>query len=78
MKNIYSVFIIFLSISCCSGQSSQQYLMRGNEQLNSQDFQGAIIEFSKAIKLDPNNIEARYNNAISKYSINDFSKQVPE
>jgi tetratricopeptide (TPR) repeat protein len=55
------VWIVVIICSSCSQSSERRYLNAGNKKNASGDYAGAIADFDRAIKIDPNLVKA-YNN----------------
>jgi tetratricopeptide (TPR) repeat protein len=61
---------IFLTISY--GQTADEYLKSGIEKHNLKDFEGAIEEYSKAIKADKNLRDGYFNRGVCELGLKDF------
>ena len=55
------VILILVTLSFYSCHSSFQHLNRGLIKEKEGDFEGAIIDYTKAIEVDPNNAQAYFN-----------------
>jgi tetratricopeptide (TPR) repeat protein len=53
--------IILLSCVCCASMDAVAYKDRGNEYLKKNEFDKALIEYKKSLKIDPNYPNAIYN-----------------
>jgi tetratricopeptide (TPR) repeat protein len=71
MKNILSLLIIFCSI-LVFGQTSEEYLQKGIEKHNKQDYKGAIKEYSKSLKENESNRDAYFNRGLCEMAISDL------
>ena len=54
-------------------KTAEDYFNQGKEKFENKDYQGAIEDMSKAIKIDPNNAYSNYFRAASKDKLNDYS-----
>lgn len=52
--------------------TARDYFLKGKENLKTHNYKGAILNFSKAIELDSNYIEAYKERALAKDKIDDF------
>ncbi|MFY8064976.1 MAG: tetratricopeptide repeat protein, partial [Flavobacterium sp.] len=52
MKKLFIIIIVFVTSLSCR-QTAEEYFKRGLSKYDSQDYKGAIADFSKAIELDP-------------------------
>ena len=81
--NFVAAKIVILNSDMAIAESADFYNKRGNEKYDAEDYKGAISDFSKAIKINPQHEEA-YNNRgnvkldlnIYKGAISDFSKVI--
>lgn len=69
---IFIVIIILLSLYNCRGQTAKEYFKHGLLKDSLKDYKGAIVEFSKAIKIDSQNSKIFYDRALDKGKINDL------
>jgi len=61
MKNlIYLIFLLLIILSGCNNKSDIEYFKSGNSKYKIKDYNGAIKDFSKAIKINPKYSEAFY------------------
>jgi tetratricopeptide (TPR) repeat protein len=77
MKNMLSLLIIFCSILAI-GQTSEEYLQKGIEKHNKQDYKGAIKEYSKSLKENESNRDAYFNRGICELAISDYSSAMAD
>jgi len=64
VKNLLSMgffIIILLSCVCCASMDAVAYKNRGNEYLQKKEFDKALIEYKKSLKIDPNYPNSIYN-----------------
>jgi tetratricopeptide (TPR) repeat protein len=48
------------------------YLLRGVCKKRLEDYEGAIMDYTIAIELEPDNVFAYYNRSLAKYDMEDF------
>jgi len=77
MKKILYLFIIIYPLFL-SAQSSVAYYNKGVDKINLKDDNGAIADFTKAIKIDPNYTKAYYNRGRSKHKLKDFNGAIAD
>jgi len=66
MKNtFFFILFFFLTLIGCKRKTSEQYLKSGNEKADKFDCKGAIEDYSKAIKINPSEIEAYFKRGIA-------------
>ena len=72
MKKII-ICLLFISISFFAiSQTAEDYNNRGSAKGNLQDYKGAIADYTKAIKLNPNDADAYYNRGGAKKNLGDM------
>ncbi|MEK7484653.1 MAG: tetratricopeptide repeat protein, partial [Planctomycetota bacterium] len=54
------------------------FFIRGNEKLLKEDFEGAIVDFTEAIRLNPNRSEAHDNRGVAKSYKGDFEGAIKD
>ena len=59
-------------------QTAQTYINSGFEKYNKKDFKGAKSDYSKAIKIDDNNIDAYFNRGTCEISLNDYKSAIED
>ena len=65
--------IILISIGfAAKAQTAEEYFNKGYLKAELNDFKGAIVEYTKSIKIDPNDAETYYNRGVSKRNLKDF------
>jgi tetratricopeptide (TPR) repeat protein len=85
--SITLIFIFFIAVTACKTQkttidgidtptvaaiSAQDYLKKGNEQLDLKNYNEALILLNKAVELDPENGENFAYRGMAKYHLDDF------
>ena len=53
--------------------NAEEYLYSGNEKYDSEDFSGAIADYTKSIELDPDYTYAYLRRGLAKYYLKDFN-----
>ena len=71
MKHLLTILAFVISANSF-GQSANDYLKSGIEKHNSKDFEGAIKDYSKAIKADKNLRDGYFNRGICELALKDF------
>jgi tetratricopeptide (TPR) repeat protein len=66
MKYLVTSFVILLFCTFGYGQTATEYFDRGNVKYKLEDYQGAISDYNKAIKIDPRDRKAYYNRGAAK------------
>ena len=65
--NRIMLFLGFLFLVVpCNSQTAEQYFKEANAKHKLQDFDGALLNYSKAIELYPKFSEAYYNRGLTK------------
>jgi tetratricopeptide (TPR) repeat protein len=72
MRQLFITLTIILFYSCTYNQKAKDYNNRGNTKIDLKDYTGAILDYNKAIELDPDNANAYYNRGCTKSSLEDF------
>ena len=76
MKKILLLVLIFV-VSLVFGQTSEEYFNEGsNKFLSSQNYEGAILDYTKAINLNPKYLEAFYWRGKAKHDSGDFQSAI--
>jgi len=70
MKQLLTILAISICVTTF-GQTAKEYLQNGITKHNSKDFEGAIKDYSKAIKEDENLRDAFYNRGVCKQALKD-------
>ena len=71
MKRILTFLAVVISVTTF-GQTAKEYLELGITKHNNKDFEGAIKEYSKAIKVDNNYTDAYFNKGTCELALKDF------
>ncbi len=71
MKSVVTVFALLLSV-LTFGQSAKEFLENGIAKHKVKDYEGAIKDYSKAIKEDKNYTDAYYNKGTCELALNDL------
>ena len=71
MKQFFTI-LAFAFLTTTFGQTADEYLKSGIEKHNSKDFEGAIKEYSKAIKEDKNLKVGYFNRGVCELGLKDF------
>ena len=58
-----------ICISNTYAQTAKEYFNRGIDKSNLKDYTGAILDYTKAIELNPKNAVAYYNRGIAKLNL---------
>lgn len=71
MKNFFTIIAVVISITSF-GQTADEYLKNGIFKHNSNDFEGAIKDYSRAIKADKNSRDGYFNRGICELALKNF------
>jgi len=71
MKQLFTI-LAFAFLTTSFGQTADEYLKSGIEKHNLNDFEGAIIEYSKAIKVDQNLRDGYFNRGVCELGLKDY------
>ena len=78
MQKLFIYILVFYSIIPCYSQTSKEYLNKGVRKVNLQDYRGAIVDYNKAIELNPNYADAYYNKGIAKTNLQDYQGAIED
>ena len=78
MRTILIIIIGVIFISNCFGQSCDEYLYDGGLKLNENDYYGAILDFSKAIEINPTFPDAFRNRGLAKFNIQNYKGAISD
>ena len=70
--------IVILNSDSAIAESAEFYNKRGNEKYDAEDYKGAISDFSKAIKINPQYGDAYYNRGLAKENLKDFKGAIKD
>ena len=71
-KIIYLIVVVLISISNCYSQTAETYYDRGVNKYALQNYKGAIVDYTKAIELDPDYADAYLLRGGSKFKLQDY------
>ena len=77
MKKILIILAVITS-TVTFGQTADDFLKSGIEKHNVKDFEGAIKEYSKAIKADKNSRDAYFNRGVCELGLKDFKNSIKD
>jgi tetratricopeptide (TPR) repeat protein len=77
MKNFLFLFSVLL-VTVSFGQTAEEYYNKAEKKYELQDYKGAIVEYTKAIQLNPTNVDAYYNRGFTKYNLDDFKGAIED
>jgi tetratricopeptide (TPR) repeat protein len=72
MKNLLLLIATLMITSAVCSQTAEKYFYAGIKKAKTQDLQGAIADFTKAIEIDPYLMEAYHNRGTAKDKLKDF------
>jgi tetratricopeptide (TPR) repeat protein len=79
MKNIkFLLFGLTILLINCSSQNAIKYIHSGDSKLNLGDIKEAIIDYNKAIEIDPNFAEAYINRGNAKSKLQDYIEAIAD
>ena len=73
MKNILYLFLTLASFEISAQASAEEYLNSAVSKFYLNDMKGAIVDYTRAIKIDPNYVEAYRKRGLAKETLKDFS-----
>ncbi|MGG7034406.1 MAG: tetratricopeptide repeat protein [Flavobacterium sp.] len=71
MKQLFTI-LAFAFLTTSFGQTADEYLKSGIEKQNAKDYEGAIKDYSKAIKLDKDLKVGYFNRGVCEMGLNDL------
>ena len=77
MRAIAIVLLIVVSLSA-KAQTAEDYYNRGNEKTSKQEFEGPIVDYDKAIKINSKFTDAYYNRGSSKLYLKDYKGAIAD
>lgn len=75
MEKFFLLYLVFVT-SLTFGQTAEEYISRGNTKTYFKDYNGSIVDYSKAIEVDSNFSLAYYNRGISKYNLQNYNEAI--
>lgn len=72
------LFIFFLLCARIYSQTAEEYFNSGSAKYLRGDYTGAIMDFSKAIQINPNLAQAYYNRGLAKMKLNDLQGAIED
>ena len=66
------MILLFSTIVCGFGQTSDEFVKRGFDKYCKEDFIGAVADFGYALNINPKNEDAFFYRAMSKNNLKDF------
>ena len=70
--------IVILNSDSAIAESAEFYNKRGNEKYDAEDYKGAIKDYTKAIKINPQYGDAYYNRGFAKENLKDFEGAISD
>jgi tetratricopeptide (TPR) repeat protein len=71
--------VLFLSNSSAYAQTAADYINQGNQKaILNKDYDGGIAEYTQAITLDPQNVDAYIDRGDAKYNKNDIQGAIAD
>ena len=70
--------IVILNSGSAIAESAEFYNKRGNEKYDAEDYKGAIKDYTKAIKINPQYGDAYYNRGLAKENLKDFEGAISD
>lgn len=74
---IYLVLFLWF-LQGCGGSDAASYVRQGKACLEKGDFDGAILNYDKAIEISPNCLDAYYSRGLAHYANNDNDRAVAD
>ena len=73
MKKLYGLIIIALNFNFLHAQTADEFYETGMAKAKVNDYKGAIVDFTKALEINPKDEFAYFNRGLSKYYLGDFT-----
>ncbi|MFB1018637.1 MAG: tetratricopeptide repeat protein, partial [Flavobacteriales bacterium] len=73
MKNLLYLFFAFASFEISAQTTAEEYLNSAVSKFYLNDITDAIVDYTKAIEIDPNYVEAYRKRGLAKETLKDFS-----
>ncbi len=71
MKHLLTILVVIISATSF-GQTADDYIKSGIEKYSSKDFEGAIKDYTKAIKVNEDSRDGYFNRGICEWALQDF------
>ena len=78
MNKIILLIIVVLNCLAGNSQTAEEFFSSGILKCNYQNFQGAIIDFTKSLSIDPTRAETFYNRGIAKSKLEDYDGAIED
>ena len=78
MKNLYFILLIVLYSCSPDKEKTESYNKSGKQKYEYKDYNGAIVEFNKAIQNDPNSAIAYYERGKAKQKLKDYKSAISD
>lgn len=72
MKKLLILILLFVSIISCYCQTAEEYIKSGNTKKSLKDYKGAIVDYTKALELDPLSSRAYALRSWVKVTLGDY------
>jgi tetratricopeptide (TPR) repeat protein len=66
-----------LFLSACN-HKEEDYYKAGLAKYESEDYKGAIVDYTKAIEINPDNAETYYNRGLAKDDLEDYKAAIAD
>ena len=77
MKNfLFLLSVLFVAVSF--GQTAKDYYKQAEKKHDLQDYRGALVDYTKAIELDPTNAAFYNNRSIFKRKLKDYTGSIED
>ena len=73
MRTLLFLLLYILSVSNTQSQNVGEYLLSGNKLHELKDYRGAILDYTKAIELDPKMGDAYYYRGVAKIAVKEIN-----